>query len=67
MYVNKLISDLHKEVNNHFYIKESATYEPCLVMELNASLCAVLPFKFKYYSASYIASVALSISKFMLA
>ena len=67
MYVNRLISDLHKEVGGHSYIEESVTYKPCLIMGQNASLCAMLLFKSKYYPASHTAGVVLSILKSTLA
>ena len=63
--VNRLISDLYKKVSGHFYIKESATYKPCLVMGRNANSRAVLSFKFEYYPTSYTAGIALSILKSM--
>ena len=65
--VNRLISDLYKKVGGHFYIKEFATYKPCLVMERNANSRAVLSFKFEYYLTPYTAGVVLSILKSTLA
>ena len=62
-YVNRLISDLHKEVSGYSYIEKSATYESCLIMRLNTSLRTILPFKSEYYSTFHIAGIALSISK----
>ena len=66
MYVNRLISDLHKKVGSYSYIKKSATNKPCLVMGLNASLYVILPFHSKHYPASHTADVALLILKSVL-